>query len=66
MKPEAPNLRRFFFAGRRAVVFAAVFANSRIRLSRNGCVLLPAGFAALLLHLMENMIYYIYKLILAI
>ena len=28
MKPEAPHLRRFFFAGRRAVVFADVFAGS--------------------------------------
>ena len=47
-------------------MFAAVFANSRIRLSRNGRVLLPAGFAALLLHLVENMVYCICNLILAI
>jgi len=66
MKPEAPRNRRFFFTGRRAVVFAAVFANSRIRLSRNGYVLLPAGFATLLLYFAGNMVYCICNLILAI
>lgn len=51
MKPEAPRNRRFFFAGKRVVVFADD---------------LPAGFAALLLYFVENMVYCICNLHLAI
>ena len=49
---------------------ADVFAGRRTELSRNvrmrdGSVL-PAGFAALLLHVVENLIYCMYKLALEI
>lgn len=51
MKPEVPRMRRFFFAGRRAA-----------RLPMH----LPVGFAALLLYLLESMVYCMYDLTLAI
>ena len=65
LKPEVPLSRRFFFAGRRAVVFADVFAGSGTVIEEAGYEP-PAGFAALLLHLAKNMIYCICNLILAI
>ena len=48
-----PLSRRFFFAGRRAVVFADVFAGSGTVIEEAGYEP-PAGFAALLLHLSKK------------
>lgn len=51
MKPEVPRMRRFFFC---------------LQKSSAADDALPAGFAALLLHLVKNMIYCICNLHLAI